>query len=160
MHHTTEISCRAGPGRAVPHHPRRHSGRHAVAKFPGSIKKKLCPGQPTGDLLKAIVDQREGYQGQRDPAILLRLRNLHQVASLTSSTTTAAGHIPGTQGDDTPFLGRVCRQCSRSSHDDVEFQKTLLVCSRCKSMYYCSRECQTETGRPTRRRAKKRAIPA
>lgn len=38
-------------------------------------------------------------------------------------------------------MGRVCRHCSCSS-SDVEFQKALLVCSRCKCAYYCSRDCQ------------------
>lgn len=87
-----------------------------IAKCTLLVKRKFCVGSPTGDVLDAVVNGRDGYQGMRNPDITERLVALHKIASMA-------------QTPDAQALLVCCSYCQRKPEDGGT---KLPKCSRCK----------------------------
>jgi hypothetical protein len=83
-----------------------------IMQCPVLVKKKLKPGQPTGDILANVIAGKDGYKGSRDKATMIRLENLQKMCSLFNEKQTA---------------GKSCRNCNKGTIY-MEFQNSLLVC--------------------------------
>mmetsp|Transcript_17602 Transcript_17602/g.43307 ORF Transcript_17602/g.43307 Transcript_17602/m.43307 type:complete len:847 (+) Transcript_17602:218-2758(+) len=88
------------------------------------LSKKFKRGDPCGETLRAIVDGKDGSKTIL-PEIFTRLDGI--------ATLAAAMESP----DD---LCK-CNYCAKSSSSEA-FQKSLMVCSRCRTTQYCSKTCQ------------------
>lgn len=82
------------------------------------VRKKLKPGQSTGDVLEEVLSGKSGFKGRRDPSVVMRLRNLQKMASVFNEKVVSN---PGGK------IGRVCRYCNKADLSE-EFQESLLVC--------------------------------
>ena len=110
--------------------PRHLAGLEYLAKFPNLIKKYLTKGQPTGDVLISVLAGNDGFQQQRNEAIMLRLENLAKLASLFESGTEYSEEARN-------------KKCFRCGLDEsAAGTQSLLRCGRCQTRYYCSRACQ------------------
>lgn len=94
------------------------------------IRKKLRAGTPTGDFLLRVIEGEEGFKGPRSPGVVARLKNLSDQARMI---TGSANGMP--TGLDT----RSCRNCNKT---ELDTKRPMLVCSKCKSAYYCVKACQ------------------
>jgi hypothetical protein len=69
-------------------------------------KRKLKPGQPTGDILAAVIAGKDGYKGSRNKAVMSRrLENLQKMCFMSNEKKV---------GEKTR-VWRVCRKCSKGS---------------------------------------------
>ena len=93
------------------------------------IEKKFTEDQPCGKACKEILSRPIFH---RHPVA----GKLRMIASYTSWVEKQADS-PKEMRDG----NKLCRKCNKMEHS-TEFQKNLLKCSRCKSAFYCSRECQ------------------
>jgi hypothetical protein len=41
------------------------------------VRKKINPGQPTGDVLASVIAGNNGYEGTRDERVMTRLYSQH-----------------------------------------------------------------------------------
>lgn len=96
------------------------------------VKKKFKLGQPCGDTLQRILEGKDGYQPM-DAKIRSLFQNLANLAQIVQNSGGKADRD----------IDRICRYCQKSDHS-IDFQKSLMQCSRCKFAYYCSRECQVK----------------
>jgi hypothetical protein len=85
------------------------------------VKRKFKPGQPTGDMLAAVIAGKDGYKGSRDKAVMNRLETLQKMCSMPNQKV---GQL-SPEGDD--LAGKICRKCNKAS---MELESRLLVC-RC-----------------------------
>lgn len=83
------------------------------------VRKKLKPGEPTGDILACVLAGNNGFKGTRDERVMTRLRNLHKMACVLNQKTVLS--------DGTNMAGNVCRCCGKADFSE-EFQASLLVC--------------------------------
>lgn len=89
-----------------------------IMQCPVLVKKKLKPGQPTGDILANVIAGKDGCKGSRNKAAMSRLENLQRMCSLYNDKLA----------DEVNFLvGKSCRNCNKGT-TDLEFQNSLLVC--------------------------------
>mmetsp|Transcript_32109 Transcript_32109/g.78018 ORF Transcript_32109/g.78018 Transcript_32109/m.78018 type:complete len:759 (-) Transcript_32109:2558-4834(-) len=96
---------------------------------PGFLKKKFKKGEPCGDTLQAILDGNDGSP-EKAPEIIQRLEWISRSVNAMKSRAET--------GIDS--LG-ACGNCGNMDRSDG-FQKALMRCTRCKSIHYCSKECQ------------------
>mmetsp|Transcript_17429 Transcript_17429/g.26225 ORF Transcript_17429/g.26225 Transcript_17429/m.26225 type:complete len:555 (-) Transcript_17429:64-1728(-) len=99
---------------------------HACSSF---IEKKFTDDQPCGKACKEILGRSSL---NRHPVV----GKLRMIASFTNWIEKRAD-LPKEMRDGY----RYCRKCNKMEHSP-EFQRSLQKCSRCKSAWYCSRECQ------------------
>jgi hypothetical protein len=93
----------------------------AVMQCSVLVKRKLKPGQPTGDILAAVIAGKDGYTRSRNQAVMNRLQNLQKMCSMSNEKVGALS--PG--GKE---LGRTtCRKCNKRSITS-EFGSSHLVC--------------------------------
>jgi len=83
------------------------------------VRKKLKPGQATGDVLAEVIDGKNGYKGRRDDRVVMRLRNLQKMTTMTNEARVSPNDRQGT--------GNICRFCNRAELSE-EFQASLLAC--------------------------------
>lgn len=101
-----------------------------LMKYLPLLKKKFKKGEPSGDGLHAIIEGKDGSK-QKDPKVMRYVQNLYKMAQSSQAKELHVEH----------GALRVCRYCNKSEIS-VEFQRSLMQCSRCKQAYYCSKECQ------------------
>jgi hypothetical protein len=88
------------------------------------------PDSPGHQVLDDLLLGRNGYPTVVDEQIRQRLVAIGRVASLATKTLQPSG-----------FDVRLCRNCGKDGFD-LGLNVKLLVCSRCKATYYCTKECQ------------------
>jgi len=93
------------------------------------IEKKFTEDHPCGKACKEILGRSSL---NRHPVV----GKLRMIASCTNWIEKPAD-LPKEMRDGF----RCCRKCNKMVQS-LEFQKSLLKCSRCKSVFYCSKECQ------------------
>lgn len=103
------------------------------------LKKKFTPGQKSGDVLEELLSGKDGWKGRSNPnhsIVMCRLAALKKLANMSNTKSW--------RPEEDVKLGRICRQCSKSGLElrNEDAEKRLLMCGKCKSTYYCSRECQ------------------
>eukprot|EP00579_Thalassiosira_antarctica_P012493 CAMPEP_0201922726 /NCGR_PEP_ID=MMETSP0903-20130614/10681_1 /ASSEMBLY_ACC=CAM_ASM_000552 /TAXON_ID=420261 /ORGANISM="Thalassiosira antarctica, Strain CCMP982" /LENGTH=554 /DNA_ID=CAMNT_0048459913 /DNA_START=59 /DNA_END=1719 /DNA_ORIENTATION=- len=94
------------------------------------IKKNFGKSKPCGDVAIEILS---------NPSIA---GHLHVVQKL--KTIMAFTNLLEQQAEAPPSIKegfKMCRYCNKMEQS-LEFQQSLRKCSRCKSTFYCSRECQ------------------
>jgi hypothetical protein len=96
------------------------------------IKKKFKRGQPCGDVVRAILEGKDGHKKTR-PRIVKKLEAIDFFADYLQPSEAALNVFFKPR--------RMCRHCSNGERT-AEFQMALKACSRCKLTFYCSRECQ------------------
>ena len=112
------------------------NGNTGVLKFydelilcPSLIKKNFAKSKPCGDITMEILS---------NPSI----RHLHVVQKL--KTIMAFTNLLQQPAEAPPSIKegfKMCRNCNKMEQS-LKFQQSLLKCSRCKSTFYCSKECQ------------------
>jgi hypothetical protein len=85
------------------------------------VKRKLKPGQPTGDILADVIAGKDGYAGSRNQAVMNRLENLQKMCSMSNEKFGALG--PGGKEQERT----ICRNCNKRSIAS-EFESSHLVC--------------------------------
>jgi hypothetical protein len=93
------------------------------------IQKKFTEDQPCGKACKEIL----GRSSLQHHPVVGKLR---KISSFTTWIEERA-ELPKGMKDGYKH----CRKCNKIEHS-LEFQRALRKCSRCKSAWYCSRECQ------------------
>lgn len=93
------------------------------------IQKKFTDDQPCGKACKEIL-------GRSSLHLHPVVSELRKISSFTSFIEQRAD-LPKGMKDGYKH----CRKCNKLEHS-LEFQRGLQKCSRCKSAWYCSRECQ------------------
>ncbi len=107
------------------------------------MKKKFRKGTTGGDVLQAILEGRDGSKRQ-DPKVLRFLRNIvtfakdSQGLSLMDPPSPVSRHSNVGTGDL-----KMCQHCKKMD-SSKEFQASIMKCSRCRTAYYCSKECQAK----------------
>mmetsp|Transcript_28874 Transcript_28874/g.32381 ORF Transcript_28874/g.32381 Transcript_28874/m.32381 type:complete len:571 (+) Transcript_28874:28-1740(+) len=97
------------------------------------IKKKFAPGQPCGEVVSSILNGKK--YSMKNIELIKRLKTIASFAEIMQPQK----ELTHKDGDLT--LNRICRYCDKSDPSQ-EFQNSLKACSKCKSTYYCSKECQ------------------
>jgi hypothetical protein len=88
------------------------------------IKKKLKSGTPTGEILDAVIAEKDGPINEKAGSSLARLQS--------------AARLSNNNYDNRKSVGiKICHHCQK-----IETQVVLMKCQRCKSAYYCGKECQ------------------
>jgi hypothetical protein len=85
------------------------------------VERKLKPGQPTGDILDAVIAGKDGCKESRDKGLMNRLENLQKMCSMSNEKIGMLG--PGAKD----FGGTTCRKCNKRSIAS-ELQSSQLVC--------------------------------
>jgi hypothetical protein len=85
------------------------------------VKGKFKPGQPTGDILAAIIAGKDGYKGSPNKGVMNRLENLQK---MSSKSTEKVGEL---NPEGNCFVGKACRKCNKREAS-IEFQSILFVC--------------------------------
>jgi hypothetical protein len=91
------------------------------------VKKKLKPGTPTGDILDAVIAGKDGPINKEAKSSLVRIQRLARLSNDNYNTMKSA-------------VLKICHHCDRLE-TQMEGPK-LMQCQRCKTSYYCNRECQ------------------
>lgn len=86
------------------------------------VKKKFKRGQPCGDVVSAIINGTDGSRIKR-PRVMHKLHELANYADILQSKAQPSN---------------ICRNCNKFGNSE-EFQKSLMKCSRCKTVFYCSK---------------------
>jgi len=94
-----------------------------IAECPSLVKRKFRRGSPTGDVLDAVINRRDGYQGARNPGITQRLVALQKMATMAQPIESEA-------------VFECCTYCQRIPDGE---EVKLLTCSRCKGKVLFSR---------------------
>mmetsp|Transcript_511 Transcript_511/g.846 ORF Transcript_511/g.846 Transcript_511/m.846 type:complete len:553 (+) Transcript_511:181-1839(+) len=96
---------------------------------PRFLRNHLCKGKPCGD---AVSDMCDGnYEPTSNhPQIIKRLKEIFLFVEAMDKILLSA-----------PNKVLACNYCSESDRSEA-YQQSLKRCSRCKSVYYCSKECQ------------------
>lgn len=89
------------------------------------VTRKFKIGEPCGDTLKAILDGRDGSTNIQ-PEIRWKLQGIARLVEYMDLTDYKAS------------LVAKCISCSKTG----TLEAPLLCCSRCRVVWYCSRECQ------------------
>ena len=98
---------------------------------PKLLRKSFKEGKPCYQVLQDLLHGRNGYPSTFPESIRTRLAAVFRLSSMASTSANIQ--------NDKNMENRLCRKCGNSNaFDNVK----LLACSRCKSAYYCSRECQ------------------
>mmetsp|Transcript_14247 Transcript_14247/g.16143 ORF Transcript_14247/g.16143 Transcript_14247/m.16143 type:complete len:489 (-) Transcript_14247:583-2049(-) len=87
------------------------------------IRKKFKRGQPSGDVIDAILMRKDGHKTFRDQKVLTNLRSMQKIAVDIDFISRKGGDLS------------MCRYCN-------ELGEGYQTCSRCLTTRYCSRECQ------------------
>jgi len=90
------------------------------------LRKRFCIGTPCGDMLEKILQGKEGYPRNKHAQIQSTLRNIYEIATSISDGIGKRNEVKD-----------ICRYCNKTGDD---FKR----CGRCKTAFYCSRECQTK----------------
>lgn len=93
------------------------------------IQKKFTEDQPCGKACKEILDRSS----------LSRHPVVGKLRTIMSFSTWSEKRADMPKGMKDGY--KHCRKCNKIEHS-LEFQQGLQKCSRCKSAWYCSRECQ------------------
>ena len=93
------------------------------------VKKKFKEGEPCGDVITAILTGKDGSRIKRMQVI----HKLEEIASYAKILQPEECQL-GYDGEG----NKICRKCNKYG-TSVEFQKSLMKCSRCKSVFYCSK---------------------
>jgi hypothetical protein len=90
------------------------------------VKKKLKSGTRTGDILDAVIAGKDGPINEKAKSSLAKLQSLARLSN---------------DNYDSKYANlKMCRHCDK---DETQMDGAkLMTCQRCKSVYYCSRECQ------------------
>ncbi|KAL7546963.1 hypothetical protein ACHAWF_010279 [Thalassiosira exigua] len=99
---------------------------------PAFIKSTFVAGQPCGDVAMQILS---------DDTIRQRavVQKLSTIVAFTNLIQKQSGVPQSLQSLKEGI--KMCRHCGKMEHT-LEFQQSLQKCSRCKSPFYCSKECQ------------------
>jgi hypothetical protein len=90
------------------------------------VKKKLKSGTPTGDILDALIAGKDGPINEKTKSGLARLQSLARLSN-----------------DKYGSECNVVKMCCYCEKLETEMDGAMLMkCQRCKSVYYCSKECQ------------------
>ena len=92
-------------------------------------------GQPCGDTLKSVLNGTDGHV-LKSKKVVGYLRTLSKMAEIANDSINTSSF------DEKGYRRTMCRNCNKAEADP-NFQKSLKACSRCKQIFYCSRECQT-----------------
>jgi len=96
------------------------------------VKKKLKKGSTSGNVITNIIDGSDGFQGRyKNTRMMIHIKSIAKLADLFQ--------VP--ENSQCGSVMKICRHCNKTDSTE-EFQRSLMVCSRCKTAYYCSRECQ------------------
>lgn len=90
------------------------------------LRKRFIRGTPCGDMLEGILQGTEGHPRNKHAQIQSTLRNIHEIAT---SISDGIGNRKQAKSS--------CRYCNKTGDD-------FKSCGRCKTAFYCSRECQTK----------------
>jgi hypothetical protein len=134
-----------------------------LSKSASVVKKYFKKGDPCGDTLRAILDGRDGWRKgpKRRTRVLNYFTHISSLANLVDAHTSPGsndvdvassrsaggvggggssnnngngchdeGTVPSTKSGGSIF--KMCRYCNKGSQD-LSFQKSLMVCGRCKS---------------------------
>ncbi|CAJ1961605.1 unnamed protein product [Cylindrotheca closterium] len=115
---------------------------NSIASCPNLLRTKFQEGMPCRDTLQALVDGKDGSKTER--AVVMAI--LHGILGLVERITPI---------DENDLVKSQCGHC-RESSTSQEFQRSLLLCSRCRHARYCSKECQ----RANWKEHKKICVPA
>lgn len=121
------IRCTTCPGTWNVEHGENMKGRiyNELTNCSILLRKKLQKGQPCGDVIRNILNGKDGHRNTSQ-RILTCIRNL-----VTMVEGIGMGVVEGGgRGKKT-----ICRNCNKLGTD-------FSSCSRCKTTFYCSRECQ------------------
>jgi hypothetical protein len=89
------------------------------------VKKKLKSGTPTGDILDAVIDGKDGPINEKAKSGLTRLQSLARLSNDNYGSEA---------------VNKTCRNCKKT---ETQMHGVLLMeCQSCKAAYYCSKECQ------------------
>jgi hypothetical protein len=88
------------------------------------VKKKLNSGTQTGEILDAVIAGEDGPINEKAKAGLARLQSLARLSKNNS---------------DTKYI-KICWHCEKI--ETQEDSALLMKCQRCKTAYYCSKDCQ------------------
>jgi len=94
---------------------------------PSFVKRNFVRGQSCGDITFEILSN----PSIRHRAVVQKLQTIMAFTNLIQQQK----EVPPSVKEGF----RMCRYCDEQS---IEFQKSLRKCARCKSAFYCSRECQ------------------
>ncbi len=83
------------------------------------INKKFKIGKPCGDMIREILSKKDKYKNL-NPKVLIYLQNISKLAEITQDSNITKFHE--------------CGYCL--------CKNALMLCSRCKRIHYCSKECQ------------------
>lgn len=92
------------------------------------VRDKFKRGEPCGDVIHAIIHGKDGSKVKRK-LVIQKLQGLASLADVFQPLESQVGHKDG---------NKVCRNCNKFSMSE-EFQNNLMKCSRCKTVYYCSK---------------------
>lgn len=81
----------------------------------GLAKKKLIENTPTGAILQDILDGKDGYSGRRNEQVMIRLRNISKLASMSNESIAKCQQA------------RCCSNCGKASAS-ADFQNSLKTC--------------------------------
>jgi hypothetical protein len=70
------------------------------------VRKKIKPGQTTGDVLASVIAGNDGYKGKRDERVMTRLYNIQRMTTVLNDKHVSEGGID--------MIGTVCRCCNRA----------------------------------------------
>ena len=100
-----------------------------LGRCPVLLKHKFKKGQECGDLVNQILERPDGHNSSC-PIIIGQLKTIASFVKLLVRTPNLNEH-------------RRCHNCSEVD-EAVPLDQTmsLLKCGKCKSAYYCSKECQ------------------
>ncbi len=86
------------------------------------INKKFKIGQPCGDIIRDILSKEDGQHKNLNPKVVTYLQNISQFAEMSQDSNKSKFH-------------KECGYC-------LDCKNALMLCTRCNSTYYCSKECQ------------------
>ena len=100
-----------------------------LIKCKSLVKKCFTDDKPCGKAVMEILDK----PSMRNQALLSRLKMIMSFSSFISKQS----NMPSGMKEGYKY----CRNCNKMDCS-LDFQNSLMRCSRCKGAFYCSRECQ------------------
>jgi hypothetical protein len=96
--------------------------------MPATSEEKAQAGDPTGDILDAVIAGKDEPINEKAKPALSRIQSLARLSNDNYRSGSVSNAI------------KMCSHCERlETHMD---NASLMKCQRCKSIYYCSKECQ------------------